>query len=168
MRARKSNVGVKVIHNATILSAVGITGLQVYKFGKTVTIPFQEVNFKPEIFYEVLKQNKILGLHTLLLLDLKPKERKFMTIGDAIDTLLEIEEKRKEKVFEEKTPCIGCARIGSEGQEIAYGRAGEIRKKGFGRPPYCLIVPGELHFMEEEALALWKLPDDKIRQNQKI
>ncbi|MBN2454073.1 diphthine synthase, partial [Candidatus Woesearchaeota archaeon] len=168
MRARKENVKVGVVHNASITSAVGITGLQVYKFGKTVTIPFPEINFKPEIFYEVLKQNMILGLHTLLLLDLKPKESKFMTIAQAIETLLGIEGKRKEDVFNERTMCIGCARVGSEGQKIAYGTAGHLKKVDFGKPPYSLIVPGELHFMEEEALAIWKLPDGKTEPNQKI
>ena len=109
----------------------------------------------------MLKQNKILGLHTLLLLDLKPKEKKFMTIKEAIDLLIGIENKRKESVFDENTFCIGCARIGSEQQKIIASSAKELREADFGKPPYCIIVPGELHFMEEEALRQWQLPDEK-------
>ena len=146
---------------------MGITGLQLYKFGKTVTIPYPEVNFKPEMYYEVLKQNKILGLHTLLLLDLKPAEKRFMTIAEAIDLLLEIENKRKEQVFSLETQCIGCARLGSETQKVITGTAKELKNADFGSSPYCLIVPGELHFMEEEAIKKG-LIDEKTDAKQKI
>jgi diphthamide biosynthesis methyltransferase len=29
-------------------------------------------------------------------------------------------------------------------------------KEDFGPPPHCLIIPGRLHFIEEEALAQWQ------------
>ncbi|MFH1181500.1 MAG: diphthine synthase, partial [Candidatus Woesearchaeota archaeon] len=161
MRAKKIGIPVKVVHNASILSAVAITGLQPYKFGKTVTIPFPEINFKPEIFYEVLRQNKILGLHTLLLLDLKPKEKRFMTVKEAIDILLEIDSRRKQEVFEENTLCIGIARVGSDDQKIVSGAAKDVRAEDFGKAPFSLIVPGELHFMEEEFLAQYRSPTEK-------
>jgi diphthine synthase len=161
MRARKIGIPVKVVHNASILSAVAITGLQPYKFGKTVTIPYPEINFKPEIFYEVLRQNKILGLHTLLLLDLKPKEKRFMTIKEAIGILLEIEARRKQETFTENTLCIGVARLGADDQKIFAGNAKEVSSVDFGKAPFSLIVPGELHFMEEEFLAQYRSPTGK-------
>src|SRR3989338_8320445 len=40
--AREKKVPVEIIHNASVLTAVGITGLQLYKFGKTTSIPFIE------------------------------------------------------------------------------------------------------------------------------
>jgi diphthine synthase len=168
MRAKNQGIPVKVVHNASILSAVAITGLQPYKFGKTVTIPYPEINFKPEIFYEVLRQNMILGLHTLLLLDLKPKEKRFMTIKESIDILLEIESRRKQEVFTPETKCIGVARLGAENQKIAYGPAKDIRLIDFGNAPFSLIVPGELHFMEEEFLSQYRISDEKKGPNAKI
>jgi diphthine synthase len=39
LRAAKLGIEVKVIHNASIISAVGCTGLQVYRFGETVSVP---------------------------------------------------------------------------------------------------------------------------------
>ena len=37
--ARGRRIPVKIIHNASIFSAIGETGLQLYKFGKTATVP---------------------------------------------------------------------------------------------------------------------------------
>lgn len=150
LRAKKEEIKCSVIHNASIISAIGITGLQIYKFGKTTSIPFENENI--EAPYDVLKDNLSIGLHTLFLLDLSPEEERFMAVNDAIRYLLKIELKRNQKVFSEKTFCVGCARIGSENQIIKSGAARELLKFNFGRPAHCLIVPGKLHFMEEEAL----------------
>jgi len=152
MRAKKAKIKTQVIHNASIISAVGVTGLQVYKFGKTTSIPFPDKGFEPETSYDVLKENQKIGLHTLLLLDLRPKENKFMTIKDAINNLLKIELRRNEKVFTNNTFCIGCAKIGSLDQKIKVGKASELLKFDFGPGMHCLIVPGKLHFAEEEAI----------------
>ncbi|MBS3104957.1 diphthine synthase [Candidatus Woesearchaeota archaeon] len=153
LRAKKEGIKCHVIHNASIISAVGITGLQAYKFGKTTSIPLQNDNV--EAPYDALKGNLSLGLHTLFLLDLNPEEGKFMSVNDTIRYLLKIEIKKNEKVFSEKTICVGCARIGSEKQVIKAGAAKELLKFDFGNPVHCLIVPGKLHFMEQEGLNIW-------------
>ena len=154
LRAKKEGIRCRIIHNASIISAVGATGLQVYKFGKTTSIPLQNENV--ETPYDVLKDNLSLGLHTLFLLDLNPEEEKFLTINDAIRYLLKAELKKNEKIFTDKTICIGCARIGSENQVIKAGTAKDLLKHNFGKPAHCLIVPGKLHFMEEEMLKMWR------------
>ena len=152
----KTVVFFKIINNASILTAVGITGLQIYKFGKTTSIPYPDKNFRPETSYEVIRQNKILGLHTLVLLDLKPDLNKFMTVSEAINILLEIESRRNYKVFTEDTFCVGCARIGSDDFVIQSSTAKELLTADFKKQPHSLIVPGELHFVEEDALKIWK------------
>ena len=153
LRAKKEGIKCNVIHNSSIISAVGITGLQVYKFGKTTSIPFDNENI--ETPYDALKDNLSLGLHTLFLLDLNPVEEKFMSVNDAIRYLLKAELKKNEKIFSEKTLCVGCARLGSENQIIKSGYAKDLLKFNFGNPVQCLIVPGKLHFMEEDALKLY-------------
>lgn len=156
LRAKRRGIKFEIINNASILTSVGITGLQIYKFGKTTSVPFPETNFQPVTAYEVLKQNRILGLHTLLILDLKPDNNKFMTVSSAIRILLDIEKKRKEQLFTESTLCVGCARIGRKDFSIRAGTAKELLVYDFGAPPHCLIVPGELHFVEEEAMSVWR------------
>lgn len=151
-RARKENIPVKVVHNASIISAIGATGLQVYKFGKTTSIPFPSKDYAPETPYLAIEENQKIGAHTLLLLDLKPEENKFMSVSDAIDYLLKLEIRLNKKVFTRDTLCIGCARIGAKDQLIKAGKAKDIQKTDFGKPVHCLVVPGKLHFMEEEFL----------------
>jgi len=154
LRAKKEGVKCHIIHNASVINAVGITGLQLYKFGKTTSIPFENENV--ETPYDVLKGNLSLGLHTLFLLDLNPEDEKFMSVNDAIRYLLKVELKRNEKVFSEKSLCVGCARVGSENQAIKSGSARDLLKFDFGKQVHCLIVPGKLHFMEEEALGIYR------------
>ena len=156
LRCRAKGIQFKVINNASIITAVGITGLQIYKFGKTTSVPYPDKNFRPETSYEVVNQNKLLGLHTLLLLDIRPDLGKFMTIAEAIGILLEIESRKHQVTFTPETLCVGCARIGSDDFVIRTAAAKDLKKMDFGRQPHCLIVPGELHFVEEEALKQWK------------
>lgn len=147
LRAKKAGIEVKVVHNASIINAVGITGLEVYKFGKITSIPFDNENIKAP--YEVMQNNLKNNLHTLLLLDLDPINKKFLTIKQAVEYLL------KQRMPEEQL-CVGCARIGSDNVFIKKAKAKELLDIDFGKPPYCLIIPAKLHFMEEEALEQWK------------
>jgi diphthine synthase len=75
-----------------------------------------------------------------------------LTVKEAVEYLLKIEEKRKEKLFTPDTFCVGCARLGTD-NVIKSGKASELMQQEFGPPPHCLIVPSTLHFMEEEFLA---------------
>ena len=149
-QAKENNLIVKVINNASVITAVGITGLQLYKFGRITSIPFDNDNL--ETPYLVLKENLSLGLHTLFLLDLQPP--RFMTITQAVAILENIETRKNEKIINENTLAIGCARLGSDNL-IKVGRLKELKEFDFGQPPHCLIIPGKLHFVEKEFLELY-------------
>jgi len=149
--AKKKKIETKIIHAPSIFTAVAETGLSLYRFGKTASIPIPEKGFAPESFFDVLKENMSIDAHTLFLLDLKPHEKKFLTIPQAIETLLNINSRRKEKIFANETFCIGCARLGQSSM-IKWGKASEIAKIDFGSPPFCLIVPAKLNHKEEEFL----------------
>ncbi|MBM3309785.1 MAG: diphthine synthase [Candidatus Altiarchaeales archaeon] len=151
LRARKKGIKVKIIHASSVYSAVAETGLQIYKFGRTTSIVYPEKNYFPESPYDAIKENKKAGLHTLCLLDVKADEQRYMTVNEGIDVLLQIEAKRKQKVFTQETFCIGVARLGGD-SVIMAGKAKELLKTAFGKPPQILIIPGKMHFMEEEAL----------------
>ena len=74
LRCVEAGVKVNVIHNASIVSAMGCCGLQVYRFGEIISIPFFTQSWRPTSFYAKIKQNATVGLHTLCLLDIKVKE----------------------------------------------------------------------------------------------
>ena len=92
VEAVNKGIETRIIHGSSIFSAApGLTGLQAYKFGKTTTVPFPDENFFPHSPYDVIKANKNMGLHTLVLLDIQAHKDRFMTINQALDYLLKVE-----------------------------------------------------------------------------
>jgi diphthine synthase len=151
--AEKMGVVTRIVHGASIISAaIGLSGLQNYKFGRSVTIPFPSQDRVSETPYDVLKDNKALGLHTLVFLDIKEDEKRYMKIGEALEILRSIEIGKRDNVVTERTLIVGIAKAGSEKQIVKAGCISELIGFDFGGPPQILIFPGKLHFMEEESL----------------
>lgn len=147
LRARRENVATTIIPNTSILTLVALSGLQLYKFGKTASIPRPTPSYHPETPYNILQQNQSINAHTLFLLD----TNNHVTIPEAIEYLLKIEQQKKEECFTPDTFCVGCARLGTD-NNIMSGTAKKLARTSFGPPPHCLIVPATLHFMEKEFL----------------
>jgi diphthine synthase len=147
LRAKEKGIGVRVIHNSSIISAIGAIGLEVYKFGKITSIPFFYENVNTPI--EVFNMNREKGLHSLFLLDLDPINDKFLSIKEASEYLIS-------KGISGEEFAIGCARIGSDDCVIKAAKLSDLGSKDYGNAPYCIVIPGKMHFMEEDALELWK------------
>lgn len=163
IQAEKSGIKTRVVHGASIISAVvGLSGLHNYKFGKSVTIPFPDGTLS-ETPYEVISQNKRLGLHTLCLLDINVEEERYLSIKEALRMLLKIEEKRRLGTIVDETLVVGVARAGSNNTVVKAGFLDKIIKYDFGLPPHSLVFPGRLHFMEAEALIVLADAPEKVR-----
>jgi diphthine synthase len=170
LRAHELDIPITVIHNASIMNAVGQCGLSLYNYGQTVSFVFFTPSWEPESFYDRIQENVGMGLHTLCLLDIKVKEQsienmargrlvyeppRYMTVNQAIEQLLLIEGRRKVGVVDEETLAVGVARLGTEGQCVKSGTLGELRLQEFGAPLHSLILVGKrLHFLEVEMLKL--------------
>ena len=162
--AERLGVKTRVVHGASIISAVmGLCGLHNYKFGKSVTIPFQNEN-PSETPYEVIVKNKESGLHTLCLLDIKAEDKRYMRIREGLEVLLKIEEKRKRNVATMETLSVGVARAGSSNPTVKADFIKELLKYDFGEPPYSIVFPAALHFMEAEALITLAGAPEKVRE----
>jgi diphthine synthase len=154
LEAEKRGIKTRVIHGASIMSAaMGLSGLHNYKFGKSVTVPFPE-NFS-ETPYDVIAENLRLGLHTLCLLDIDAEEKRYLSIREALEMLLKVEGKRKNGTITSERLAVGIARAGSPNPTVKADFAEELLSYDFGEPPYTLIFPGKLHFMEAEALIVF-------------
>ncbi len=141
----KKGIRSKIIHGPSITSAVcGATGLQSYKFGKSVTLP-QEPGV-PGSLLDAVRDNKTRGLHTLILLDVRPELSNQLTIGEAAARLV-VADPALERMMG-----IGVARIGSDDQFVLSRRLETLQHQEFGKVPHSLVVPGRLHFMEAESL----------------
>ncbi|MFQ5975279.1 MAG: diphthine synthase [Candidatus Hydrothermarchaeales archaeon] len=154
LQANELGIETRVVHNASIYSAsASISGLQNYKFGKSASIPFPEEGYIPETPYDVIKENTARGLHTLLFLDIKVEEgHRLMPANEAIDILLNIEEKRREGIITKETLCVVLGNVGSLDCVLRAGKVKELMDQDFGPAPHSLIVLGKLHFIEEEYL----------------
>jgi diphthine synthase len=145
MEAREQGVKTAVIHSSSILTAVAETGLSLYNFGKTVTIVRPAKGYAPTSFYDMAVQNRELGMHTLLLLDID------MDTGEGLEILLRIEQEKKKGLIDSDKRFIAARGLGSEKSRMMYGRALDLIKRPLD-PPAVLILPGKMHFTEEEFL----------------
>ncbi|KAL3142570.1 diphthine synthase, variant 2 [Trebouxia sp. C0009 RCD-2024] len=167
IRAHQKGIKVEVIHNASILNAVGACGLQLYRYGEAVSIVFFTETWQPDSFYDRILSNRKQGLHTLCLLDIKVKEpsleslargkkvyepARFMTVNTAIEQLLQVEASRNLGAFGKDSLAIGVARIGSPSQQIVAGTMQELLDVDFGEPLHSLILAGDMHVIETEFL----------------
>ncbi len=154
LRAEKRDIKTKIIHSSSIFSAVpSQLGLQHYKFGRTVTLPFIDEEKKyPESPYHNIKENRKRGLHTLVLLDIDSEDEHYMDVVEGIDALIELEKRLEEGVIKEKTLIAGLARVGSEEPEIKADYPDDLRSYDFGSGLHCMVVFGDLHFMEIDSL----------------
>lgn len=180
LRAREKNIPVEVVHNASVLNAIGCTGVQLYNFGQTVSMVFFTETWRPESFFDKILENRRLGLHTLLLLDIKVKEQtlqnllrgnniyeppRFMSIEQAADQLLEVQEKRNEKNYSPQTPCIAVSRLGSPKQMIKAGTLQEMSAYESGEPLHSLIILGnKVHDLESDYFMQWAINQDTLKE----
>lgn len=161
IRAEKQGVKTFLVHGASIISAaIGLSGLQNYKFGRSVTIPFVDTGTVSETPYDVIAENKSRGLHTLCFLDIKADEERYMTANQGLELLMKLEGRRHQNLIVSDTVVVGIARAGSEDSLVRAGFASQLIEFDFGQPPHSLVFPGRLHFMEAEALVtLAKAPE---------
>jgi diphthine synthase len=164
IEAEKHGIRTRIVHGSSVLSAViGLSGLHSYKFGKSVTIPFPDET-PSQTPYEVLTQNKKLGLHTLCLLDIKAEQKRYLSVHEALSSLLEIEKGRKLRTVTPETLVVGISRAGSSSPMVKAGYVRSSISYDFGEPPHSIIFPRKLHFIEAEALIVLAGAPERIRR----
>jgi diphthine synthase len=153
IRAHDAGIRTRIVHGPSIVSAAaGLLGLQSYKFGRATTVPFADASFRPASPLDVIAENRDRGLHTLVLLDLGEGGR-FLHAAEAIRYLLEVAREKGSGAFTEDTLVCVLSQVGSPTPRAVAGPVRVLLGKDLGRPLQCLVVPGDLHFMERDALA---------------
>jgi len=172
LRLRAIDMGIytEVIHGSSIVTAVpGLLGLQNYKFGRATTLAFPEKDYFPISPYEIIRDNKSMGLHSLVLLDIQVDKKKYMTANEGIDLLLKMEKKICEGLFTNNSIICVVARAGSSDVLVAADRISALKDREYGPPLHTIVIPGKLHFMELEALnKVAGLPLDHCKKLQKL
>lgn len=186
LHALEKRVPVNIIHNASILNAVGCCGLQLYSFGETVSIPLWSDETRPDTFYDKISSNLDNGWHTLCLLDAKlrlqtlentqnsrsetkqsgkPNNSKSlcqisMTVSQAARQILDvIQERSGQGRLTPLTPenlVIGLARVGTKTQLLKACTLEELVNADLGESPHSLVIVGETHPMEDEYINMFR------------
>ena len=131
--AKRAGIDFNIIHGSSILTAVAETGMQLYKFGRVVTLTR---GFEKSIL-DAIKANMNAGLHTLILLDIG------MTAKDAA-AILSVKLKCK---------AAAACNLGCDDSVVVYGELKALKEnKEIDRTPAIIAIPGKLHFAEEEFL----------------
>ncbi|KAJ4341182.1 diphthine synthase [Didymella glomerata] len=180
LRARELSIPTRSIPNASILTSIGTTGLQLYNFGQTVSMVFFLDNWKPASFYDRVAENARIGLHTLVLLDIKVKEQslenmargrkiyeppRYMTVAQCAAQMLEVEEEIKmEGVYGRESLAVGVARVGSENEKIVAGTLEELCDADLGAPLHSLVLLGRrTHDLERDFLLEFAVDKEKFK-----
>jgi len=180
LRARELSIPTRSIPNASILTSIGTTGLQLYNFGQTVSMVFFLDNWKPASFYDRIAENVRIGLHTLVLLDIKVKEQslenmargrkiyeppRYMTVAQCAAQMIEVEEEIKmEGVYGRESLAVGVARVGSENEKIVAGTLEELCDADLGAPLHSLVLLGRrTHDLERDFLLEFAVDKEKFR-----
>merc|ERR1712110_1124260 len=176
LRAAQEKIPYRIIHNASIMNAIGCTGLQLYNFGETVSIVFWEDNWKPTSYFDKILKNYKQGYHTLCLLDIKMKEQtvenmmkgnnkfeppRWMTCQQCAEQFLEILEGETyaDCGITSETIVVGVSKVGSEKQKIVACSLKKMAESNWlGDPLHSLVVPGpNVHDLEMEFVEQFKI-----------
>ncbi len=166
LRAVEEGIDTELVHGVSIFTAAAAAfGLQPYKFGRAVTIPFPEPGYLPSSPYENILENRSRGLHTLVLLDIREEEGRYMTAAEAVRWLMDAESRLGGGLLDEEAVLCAGARIGSAQQRLLAGPPSLLAAADMGPPLHCVIVPGRLHFMEARALVRLASAPEHILQD---
>ncbi|MDY6818285.1 MAG: diphthine synthase [Halobacteriales archaeon] len=147
LRAADRGIDTRIVHGTTAQSAAsGLTGLQNYRFGKATTLPFPDSHGGegvPQSVIGTIDANRDRGLHTLVYLDIKADQEAYMQADQAAELLA---------TQYEDTLGVAVARAGSPAPVVRADRLEALAGMTFGEPLHLLVLPGELHHIEADAL----------------
>ncbi|WP_435333057.1 diphthine synthase [Haloarchaeobius sp. TZWWS8] len=156
LRAHERGIETRIIHGTTAQTATSsLTGLQNYRFGKATTLPFEYAHGGDDVPVSVrdtIDANRERGLHTVVYLDIKvgrgpdgddPEHEEYMTADYAANLLA---------AYYPDTLGVVVARAGSPEPLVAADSLSELATRDFGDPLHLLVIPGDLHLIEVDAL----------------
>lgn len=157
LRAHDRGIDQEIVHGVTAQAAASsLTGLQNYRFGPSTTLPFPDAHGAdglPGSVTGTIDDNADRDLHTLVFLDIKADDDRYMTAARGANLLSERYPDRL---------AVAVAQAGSPEPIVAADRLSALAERSFGNPLHLLIVPGELHRMEAEALVAFADAPEEI------
>jgi len=182
LQASEMGISCEVVHGISITNLVtGAIGLSNYKFGRQTTLTYPYSGWIATSPLEVIAVNRVMGLHTLALLDLDPTGAGTglqlpMQPKDAVESLNAMAQKlsddyeymptdtaferlKKESVADicseiSAIKVVLCSDMGTDQQSIIATTVGSLAQEKGGRMN-CLVFPASTSDVEEKALTRW-------------
>jgi len=155
IRAEKRGIDTRIVHGTTAQTAAGsLTGLQNYRFGKATTLPFEKAHGGdgvPDSVVATIEDNRARDLHTLVYLDIKVDDPHW---AESDDTYMTAD--RAAELLSVKFPdrlAVVVARAGSPDPLVVADTLSNLATRSFGDPLHLLVIPADLHPIEDEALS---------------
>jgi diphthine synthase len=146
-RCVREKITYKIFYNGSVLDGVAETGLQLYKFGKTASMPkWIAGKYEPESFAQIIKENQKIKAHTLLLIDIG------LAFEKAMEQLMQALKNTQIKTDD----LVICSRLGTNDSKIIVANMDRLMTFGEVKEPFCIIISSDLHFTEEEALEKYR------------
>ena len=183
LQAMEQGIDCRIIHGISITNIVtGAIGLSNYKFGRQTTITYSYSNWIATSPLEVLAMNRVMGQHTLALLDLDPTgagigKQQPMRPRDAVESIRLMIEKISSEIEDIEDndnltvlkkhaigeliatkftdwPVVLCSDMGTDNQSITYTNLANLGDLPGGNMN-CLVFPASTSDVEEKALLRW-------------
>ena len=169
IRAMEEGIPTNVIHGVSIFTAcASALGLQPYKFGRTVTMPFPEPGYHPALPVREHLRELVPGTAHAGPAGHQGGGGRYMTANQAVHWLLEAEKARGRGWSPTSTIICAAARVGSRTEKVAAGYPDKMLKEDMGPPLHAVVVPGKLHFMEAYALVKLAGAPEEIADDQNL
>ena len=154
LRAEERGIETRIVHGTTAQTAAGsLTGLQNYRFGKATTLPFEGAHGGdgvPGSVVDTVEANRERDLHTLVYLDIKVDDPHW---SDSDDTYMTADHAAELLATEfPDTLAVVVARAGSPDPLVEADTLDALADREFGAPLHLLVIPADLHHVEEETL----------------
>lgn len=170
LRANARDISTSIVHGTTAASAAaGLSGLQQYRFGRAATVPFPQssgVDGVPPSVFDAIAENTSRGLHTLLFLDLHLEDIDYQSVELAEHCLTA---SQGAALLADELPdrlAVAIARAGSDQPQVVAKRMTALADTNLGPPLHLLVLPGDLHDMEREALEQFAGADPSLFDRQ--
>jgi len=155
IRAEERGIETHIVHGTTAQTAAGsLTGLQNYRFGKATTLPFEKAHGGdgvPDSVVATIEDNRARDLHTLVYLDIKVDDPHWAESDDTYMTADQAAELLSAE-FPDRLAVV-VARAGSPDPLVVADTLANLATRSFGDPLHLLVLPAELHPIEDEALS---------------
>ncbi|PSN49225.1 Diphthine methyl ester synthase [Blattella germanica] len=165
LRAKEKGIACKIVHNASIMNAIGCCGLQNCYRSSSQSVrekhPWTTAK-RPRFDYHIRVKEPTLESLTMKKKQYMPP--KFMSVCEAADQLLRAAEGKKNEAYTEDTLCVGVARVGSDTQQIVARTLQEMKEIDLGPPLHSLVITGHLHPLEIEYLEQFALMKEQLQQ----